>query len=74
MKKNEKLIGNSLEIRPLAEPNYSHRNNNRKLNAQLVACILIMQETYTFIHNNGLKIICCGIIEPELIVALRILC
>ena len=42
-----------LEIRPQAEQNgYHTRNNNRKLNAELVACILIMQEPYTFIHNN----------------------
>ena len=43
----------ALEIKSQAEQNGYHiRNNNRKLNAKLVAHILKMKGPYTFIHNN----------------------
>lgn len=62
----------ALEIKSQAEQNGYHiRNNNRKLNAKLVAHILKMKGPYTFIHNNWQKII-CGIFEAELIVVLCI--
>lgn len=43
----------ALEIKSQAEQNgHRIRNNNRKLNAKLVAHILKMKGPYTFIHNN----------------------
>jgi hypothetical protein len=68
MKKSKFLV--ALEIRLWTKQNGSRtKNGNRELNTELAAHILIMQEWYTFIHNNWHKIICCGIIDPELIVA-----